>query len=851
MNKMASRPKQRNAFRDKYLAAIIAVAAFMISFNINGQVRQKINAYGYDWKRGGFDTSLTIPRDTPHLANTDTGSIAIKNGWLYQYKLISGVYKWDSVVKAFNEISYTETDPLFNSKFATKTTSDLVEGINLYYTNARARAALSATAPISYNNSTGVFTWSGNTTDVPEGSNLYYTDARARASLSSSNSLLTYNNSTGVFGLGFTTADTLRWGSGSGSGTVTNFSSGNLSPLFTTSVSNATSTPDLSFSLSNASAYTVFGNNTGSSATPSYYSPVLSSALFANQGTATTVLHGNASGNPSWGAVNLASDVTGSLPNANLANSTIGLSLGTSGSDVNVSGSPAALGSSLTLNIPDAGLSARGLTTTSAQSFAGEKTFRDNIVLDNLTGSGNNTRLFNPKNVSNFSQISFYPSTVNTNSNTTFSVIPKGTGTSGNVSQFLLFGTDYVANSSNYEIGGMRATGTSYVLATGSNGSGSNRALILSAGLLRDGVTNDNQIRLHTSGNVSINSSSDGGFRLDVNGSIRSHQMFSGANFFRDQIYMTATTNGYTAQNSYNASSAYTLGFVGDLRFASQTSIKSVFSFNGMYSNNGTAYDGDLSLVRIFTTDAMGNSSNTPGINGYGIHISPIYNYTQSTSTATGIYYNPTLTSTTGLTHRSIHTVTGDALFGTTSGRVGIGVNTSIHSSAIVDITSTTQGFLQPRQTTTQRNAISSPATGLFVYDSTINAESYYNGTAWLRNAATNDVTPSAGQLPLGNGSNYTVTSFGSIASVSTTSGVSPTSPMGTYLVDASGGDVTLTITAAFSGQIINIKRVDASINTVTIQMNSGNIDGAASINVVGQYTSRQIQWDGSNAYVL
>lgn len=49
----------------------------------------------------------------------------------------------------------------------------------------------------------------------------------------------------------------------------------------------------------------------------------LASSDFANQGTTTTVLHGNASGNPSWGAVSLTADVTGLLPNANLANSSV------------------------------------------------------------------------------------------------------------------------------------------------------------------------------------------------------------------------------------------------------------------------------------------------------------------------------------------------------------------------------------------------------------------------------------------------------------------------------------------------------------------------------------------------
>lgn len=105
----------------------------------------------------------------------------------------------------------------------------------------------------------------------------------------------------------------LSWTSVGGTGTVTNFSAGNLNPLLTTSVANPTTTPALTFSLSNANSYTVFGNNSGASAAPAYFSLTLASAMFQNQGTTTTVLHGNAAGNPSWSAVSLANDITGTL----------------------------------------------------------------------------------------------------------------------------------------------------------------------------------------------------------------------------------------------------------------------------------------------------------------------------------------------------------------------------------------------------------------------------------------------------------------------------------------------------------------------------------------------------------
>lgn len=54
----------------------------------------------------------------------------------------------------------------------------------------------------------------------------------------------------------------------------------------------------------------------------------------------------------------------------------------------------------------------------------------------------------------------------------------------------------------------------------------------------------------------------------------------------------------------------------------------------------------------------------------------------------------------------------------------GIGVNTlTPNASSILDVTSTTQGFLPPRMTTVQRNAIASPAEGLMIFctDATAN----------------------------------------------------------------------------------------------------------------------------------
>jgi hypothetical protein len=64
--------------------------------------------------------------------------------------------------------------------------------------------------------------------------------------------------------------------------------------------------------------------------------------------------------------------------------------------------------------------------------------------------------------------------------------------------------------------------------------------------------------------------------------------------------------------------------------------------------------------------------------------------------------------------------------------QIGMGNNTIGDASALLTLTSTTKGFLPPRMTTTQKNAIATPAAGLMVYDTTLNQMSYYNGSSWV-----------------------------------------------------------------------------------------------------------------------
>lgn len=58
---------------------------------------------------------------------------------------------------------------------------------------------------------------------------------------------------------------------------------------------------------------------------------------------------------------------------------------------------------------------------------------------------------------------------------------------------------------------------------------------------------------------------------------------------------------------------------------------------------------------------------------------------------------------------------------------------TTPNASAILDVSSSSKGVLIPRLTSTQRQAISAPATGLLVFDDTQKAFYFYSGAAWSK----------------------------------------------------------------------------------------------------------------------
>lgn len=100
------------------------------------------------------------------------------------------------------------------------------------------------------------------------------------------------------------------------------------------------------------------------------------------------------------------------------------------------------------------------------------------------------------------------------------------------------------------------------------------------------------------------------------------------------------------------------------------------------------------------------------------------------------------------------------------SAQVGIGIpSANIHTSAQLEVASTTKGFLAPRMTEAQKNNIDNPAAGLLVYQTDgTNGFYYFDGSVWKSGLGPQGVA----------GSNASIT-LGEIASSSNSNGASIT----------------------------------------------------------------------------
>lgn len=66
------------------------------------------------------------------------------------------------------------------------------------------------------------------------------------------------------------------------------------------------------------------------------------------------------------------------------------------------------------------------------------------------------------------------------------------------------------------------------------------------------------------------------------------------------------------------------------------------------------------------------------------------------------------------------------------TGELVVGGATNTAPSAVLEVISITKGFRPPVMSSAQRTAITTPDTGIIVYDSTLNQWCGYDGSAWV-----------------------------------------------------------------------------------------------------------------------
>ena len=542
---------------------------------------------------------------------------------------------------------YNTTTSLWENR--TLTTSVVTEGTNLYYTDARARGAISLTTTGSgaatYNSTTGVLN-----IPTPSSVNLYNSDGTLtgnRTVTLSTNSLTIAGSvshrfySNGNVGIGTTTDAGFRLDV-----------NGTMRVQGTLNLSNAANTRTIAFDDANGGLFvymrqaagTISGTNGG------YY-------VQTSDGNAWTI--NNNTNNFHVGANSPTSGTNSAVTILGLASNQAAISIGINstasgrsgvaiGDNANVSGTSTNFtGVAIGTNAKVTGFGvAFGYTTADAGEFSAASaiTFGGLVPITNVYfGSG--------KSLND----------------------PSGTARTGNGVAYTIngsgaAGTDFAGG--NVTIAGGRGTGTGtpgdVIFST---------STATTTGTTLQTLTNRVWVKGQT-GFVGIGTSSPA-YLLDVNGTAKANKL----------LINTSTDAGFTADvnGTMRVQGAVTVTTGGVNVTGASTFQTSILSFGVIESSNS------------FLTPLIGNrNTNSRLLLTYGLNA------------ASQIVIRPN--------------------------NDGTQIN---HPSAALqidgyDVGGGFKGFLLPRMTTTQRDAISSPATGLMVYDTTGNTLDVYNGTQWL-----------------------------------------------------------------------------------------------------------------------
>lgn len=254
--------------------------------------------------------------------------------------------------------------------------------------------------------------------------------------------------------------------------------------------------------------------------------------------------------------------------------------------------------------------------------------------------------------------------------------------TSGTIGRILFEGTGNVVQESanlfwdntNSRLGIGQSTPTARIHIQGSSALSSNSSLVLF------NSTPTEIFRIRDNGNVQIGALTDAGFKLDVNGTARVQSTLTVTTVSSNgALSLTQNSVGFAAQYIYRPNVTNT---IATLMFQDLKSGANFKSFSLGIGRSGDPQWTNSDFIFGFYSGSGGWQQSAKIFNSSG--------------------------------NWAIENATG----------------TSDIATAILQVNSTTKGFLPPRMTTAQKNAIVSPAVGLVVYDTTLNKLCVYT-TAW------------------------------------------------------------------------------------------------------------------------
>ena len=464
--------------------------------------------------------------------------------------------------------------------------------------------------------------------------------------------------------------------------------------------------------------------------------------------------------------------------------------IGTTGTDFNIS----SVTDTHTFNLPTASATNRG-----ALSSANWTTFNNKqnaITLTTSGTSGASTLVGSTLNIPQYQGVLTNPITGTGVGTSSGGRVPYFTGTTtqvgsdnlwwDNTNARLGIGTTTPANTLDV-IGqikgnsvktqfGFETTGVDFAIWNSLNNTGYIRFITQTSNAQAE------RMRVFNNGNIAINTTTDAGFRLDVNGTARVQDALTVSKNQNSSTILTIsnTTAGSGSQANITLTSDATAGNGQLFKYSSSRPAYKTIGSSDLGFYNGTG--GNISILNDF---ASGNINFTAGANSNAqLTIASSGNITQSVNqnAATTLKVSNTTSGTASESILLLTSNNGNYQFGKTSstktafktisandgyifndvsgnisilnnfttgninfaaggsstaqatlattGNLLIGTTTDVASSKLT-VESTTQGFLPPRMTTAQRDLIATPAAGLVIYNTSTNKHQGYNGTTW------------------------------------------------------------------------------------------------------------------------